>query len=456
MRKYIVLFTACAFSAVACSENGTGPGSKLQIHAPELEMVEGTEMGLSITAGGQPLGSREVSWSSSDSTTVKVTNGVVRGVAPGVAYVRARSGLSRDSVAISVRFAQSAIAGMAIRIAGETSEIIRMEGVGMITQPIGIERRHLQIRAGSASEDEAIPGLGMGDSLLFINFPGPIAVGTAMLNPTNVDWPSWGFAGDSGAFFEIRDSGSRLRFYFPVTSPRLEIREIQLPAEAGNVAGLITGSIWFEAAGIVTDFNEATQTQYVEPLSDTTVAIYAEFVTPIYHVLTPRMNASVEGGPDAGVFAAGGAAVLNEGGLSLRLHGISPTSQTSENGVTMLQGSVWVPSPAVGTMPIGVADASVLTDSIGAPNAWARLSSVRNEFGQLLTPLHAFSESGTITITSYQPPTQTAFGRVEAEVTAVLRYPPGAAAQGTTTLSWRFLMPVNPLGGHPLDRPEFR
>jgi hypothetical protein len=456
MRKHLMLLAACALTSAACTENGTGPGSELQILAPEQELVEGTQMTLSVTAGGQPLGSREVSWSSSDSTTVKVTNGVIRGVAPGVAYVRARSGMSRDSVEISVRFAQSAIAGMAIRIAGETSEIVRLKGVGMITQPIGIERRHLQIRAGSESEGEAIPGLGMGDSLLFINFPGPIAVGTAILNPTNVDWPSWGFAGDSGAFFEIRDSGSRLRFYFPVTSPRLEIREIQLPAEPGNVAGLITGSIWFEAAGIVSDFNETTRQSFIEPLSDTTIAIYAEFVTPIYHVLTPRMAASVEGGPDAGTFAAGGAAVVNEGGLSLRLHGISPTSQTSENGVTMLQGSVWVPSPAVGTTSIGVADASVLTDSIGAPNAWARLSSVRNEFGTLLPALHSFSESGTIAISSYQAPTQTAFGQVEGEVTTVLRYPPGASAQGTTTLKWRFLMPVNPLGGHPLDRPEFR
>lgn len=456
MHKHNMLFAAFVFTVLACSDNGTGPGSKLQILAPELELVEGTQMTLAVTAGGQPLGSREVSWTSSDPTTLTVTNGVVRGIAPGLAYVRARSGLSRDSVAISVRFAQSAIAGMAIRIAGETSEIVRLEGAGVITQPIGIDRQHLQIRAGSASEGEAIPGLGMGDSLLFINFPGPLVVGTAILNPTNVNWPSWGFAGDSGAFFEIRDSGSRLRYYFPVTSPRLEIREIQFPTEPGNVAGLITGSIWFEAAGIVTDFNEATQSQYIAPLSDTTIAIYAEFVTPIYHVLTPRMSASVEGGPDAGTFAAGGAAVVNEGGLSLSLNGRSPASATSENAVTTLQGSVWIPSPAVGTTAIGVADPGVVTDSIGAPNAWARLSSVQNLAGQLQPPLHAFSESGTITITAYEAPTQTAFGRVEAEVTATLRYPADAPVQGTTILRWRFLMPVNPLGGHPLDRPEFR
>ncbi len=449
------MLLAVALSAGACTENGTGPGSELRIIAPDREIVEGTEITLSVSAGGQPLGSGEVSWTSSDTTTVKVSNGVVRGVAPGVAYVRVGSGGSRDSVEISVRFAQSAIAGMAIRIAGETSEIIRMEGAGMILQPIGLERRHLQLRASSRPLEEAIPGGGIGDSLLFVNFPGPIEVGTAILNPTIVNWPSWGFAGDSGAFFEIRDSGSRLRFYFPVTSPRLEIREIQFPAAPGNVAGLITGSIWFEAAGIVTDFNETTKTQFVEPLSDTTVAVYAEFVTPIFHILTPRMAASVEGGPDAGTFAAGGAAVLNEGGLSLRLNGISPTSVTSENGVTMLEGSVWVPSPAVGTTTIGIADASVLTDSVGATTAWARLSSVRNEFGQLLPPVHAFSESGTVTITSYQPPTQSAFGRVEGEVTTILRYPAGAPAQGTTTLKWRFFMPVNPLGGHPLDNPVF-
>ena len=454
MRTHITMLAACVLGAAACSENGTGPGSELQINVPSRQVIEGQEMTLSVSAGGQPLESGEVSWSSSDPTTLRVTRGVVRGLAPGVAYVRASSGLERDSVAIAVRFAQPATAGMAIRIAGATSEVIRMEGAGTILQPIGLERQHLQIRASSAPLEEAVPGLGMGDSLLFINFPGPIVVGTATLNPTIVDWPGWSFAGDSGAFFEIRDSGSRLRLYFPVTSPRLEITSIQMPSEPGNVPGLITGSIWFEAAGIVTDFNETTQTQFVAPLSDTTIAIYAEFVTPIYHVLTPRMATSLEGGPDAGAIVAGGAAVVNEGGLSLRLSGYPASS-----GATVLkhfEGSVWIPSPAVGTTAIGAADASVLTDSIGAATAWARFTSRTVQDDQLGAPLHAFSESGTITITAYQAPTQTAFGRLEGEVTATLRYPPGAPVQGTTLLRWRFLFPVNPLGGHPLERPEFR
>jgi hypothetical protein len=449
MRIVITLLAICAVTGTACTDNGTGPGTEFQITAPATEVIEGRELTLSASAGGQPVDARDIQWSSSDPSTVRVTNGVVRGMAPGVAFVRAGTGVSRDSVEITVRFARSATAGMAVRIAGETNEVIRMEGAGMILQPIGLASRHLQLRAGSDPLEESVPGGGIGDSLLFINFPGPIAVGTATLNPTVVDWPSWSFPENSGAFFEIRDSGSRLRFYFPVTPPRLEITDIRFPAEPGNVTGLITGSIWFEAAGIVTDFDETTRQQYVKPLSDTTVAIYAEFVTPIFHVLTPRISMSVEGGPDAGVIAGGGAAVLNGGGLSLRLHGYP--AGTGEDITKIFQGSLWIPAPAIGTTSVASVDARVLTDSIGAPVAWARLSSMPLSNGSPGTQLHAFSESGTVTISDYQPPTRTGFGRVEGEIAITLRYPPDAPVQGTTVLKARFLFPVNPLDGHPLD-----
>ena len=453
MRIHMIALAACAIGVAGCTDNGTGPGSEFRISAPSQEVTEGQELTLSISAGGQPVEARNVAWSSSDPTTVRVTNGVVRGIAPGVAVVRAGSGLSRDSVEITVRFAQAATAGMAVRIAGVASEVIRMRGAGMILQPIGLTSRHLQLRASNSPFEASLPLAGMGDSLLFINFPGPVVVGTASLNPLVVDWPSFNFPGDSGAFFQIRDSGTRIRFYLPVTPPRLEIREIALPAEPGNVTGLITGSIWFEAAGIVTDVDEVTHQSFVKPLSDTTVAVYAEFVTPIYHILTPRISLSVEGGPNAGVMHAGGAAVVNSNGLSIRLSGYPASS--GEQIASMFEASFWVPSPGAGTFAITPVDARVLSDSIGATTAWARLSTMSlSDQGQQGVPLHAFSESGTITISSYKPPTRTGFGLIDAEIVAVLRYPPGAPVQGTTTLRTRLLFPVNPLDGHPLDRPR--
>src|SRR5687768_5627198 len=171
MRLSITLLVACAVTGAACSDNGTGPGTEFQITAPGTELVEGRELILSASAGGQPVEARVIRWSSSDPSTVQVTNGVVRGMAPGVAFVRAGNGHSRDSVEITVRFARSATSGMAVRIAGASSEVIRMEGAGMILQPIGLASRHLQLRAGSDPLEESIPGGGIGDSLLFINFP---------------------------------------------------------------------------------------------------------------------------------------------------------------------------------------------------------------------------------------------------------------------------------------------
>ena len=451
MRMRHVVLAACTSGFIGCSDSGTGPGSELQITAPSRQVVEGREMTLTVSAGGRPVASGDVEWSSSDPTTLSVRDGVVRGVAPGVAFARAGQGLSRDSVAITVRFAQSATAGMAIRIAGTNSEIVRMRGAGMILQPVGLTNTHMQLRASNSPFEASLPQAGMGDSLLFINMPGPINVGVSELNPLVVEWPVFRFTDASGAFFRIRDSGSRLRFYAPVTPPQIEITSVQMPTEAGSVPGLITGSIAFEAAGLVTDVDE-TFTPYIAPLADTTVRVYAEFVTPIYHILTPRISLSLEGGPDAGTMAAGGGAAINEGGLNIWLSGYPASS--GEEIVRMFQGSVWLPAPAVGTTNILPADASVLTDSIGAPQAWARISAMSLDEGQPGTPLHAFSESGTISIISYTPPTRTGFGRVEAEITATLRYPAGAPVQGTTILRTRLLFPVNPLDGHPLDQPR--
>lgn len=449
MRTHTLLLAACTLAAAACSDNATGPGSEFEINAPNRHIIEGQQMTLSVTAGGQPVAASDVDWSSSDPTTVRVTDGVVRGLAPGLAYVRAGRGLSRDSVEITVRFAQSATGGMALRIAGTGGEVVRMRGAGTITQPIGLTRQHLQLRASNSPFEASVPRAGFGDSLLFINFPGPIGVGVASLNPLVVEWPTFQFIDASGAFFRIRDSGTRMRFYAPVTPARLEITSIELPAEPGSVAGLITGSISFEAAGLVTDVDEQTHTSYIAPLTDTTVRIYAEFVTPIYHVLTPRISLSLEGGPDAGVIGAGGGAAVNAEGLSIWLSG-SPAN-SSEEIARIFQGSIWLPSPAVGTTTIMTADAAMLTDSIGAPDAWARLSAMTLTNGEPGAPLHAFSESGTVTIVGYQPPTRTGFGQVDLELTATLRYPADAPVQGTTTLRTRLLFPVNPLDGHPLD-----
>jgi hypothetical protein len=453
MRRRIVALAACLLSAGACTDNGTGPGSELQIEAPSRQLVEGQELTLAVLAGGQRVEARDVAWSSSDPTTVRVTNGVVRGVAPGVAYVRARSGLARDSVEINVRFSTAATAGMAVRIAGTSSEIIRMRGAGMILQPIGLTSQHLQLRAGNSRFEASLPLAGEGDSLLHVNVPGPIAVGVTTLNPLVVDWPSFHFTGGSGAFFRIRDNSTRIRFYAPVTPPRLEIHSIQMPSEAGNVTGLITGSIWFEAAGLVTDYDEERMVSSLLPLADTTIAVYAEFVTPIYHILTPRISLSLTGGPDAEPILTGAVARVNGGGLSIELNGYPASSGATVTKI--FQGSVWIPSPHVGTVTIGQADARVLTDSIGAMSAWARFSSRPLVEGVPGTPLHAFSESGTMTISAYQAPTNTGFGRIDGQLTVTLRYPADAPVQGSTVLTAQFALPVNPLQGHPLDDPRW-
>src|SRR5688572_15528648 len=165
MRMRFVLLASCTSGLIGCSDNGTGPGSELQISAPSRQVVEGREMTLAVSAGGRPVASRDVEWSSSDPSTLSVRDGVVRGVAPGVAFVRAGQGLTRDSVAITVRFAQAATAGMAIRIAGTNGEVVRMRGAGMIIQPIGLTTSHMQLRASNSPVEASLPQAGMGDSL---------------------------------------------------------------------------------------------------------------------------------------------------------------------------------------------------------------------------------------------------------------------------------------------------
>src|SRR5688500_13136486 len=157
MRMRHVVLAACTSGFIGCSDSGTGPGSELQITAPSRQVVEGREMTLTVSAGGRPVAAGDVEWSSSDPTTPSVRDGIVRGVAPGVAVARAGQGLSRDSVAITVRFAQSATAGMAIRIAGTNSEIVRMRGAGMILQPVGLTNTHMQLRASNSPFEASLP-----------------------------------------------------------------------------------------------------------------------------------------------------------------------------------------------------------------------------------------------------------------------------------------------------------
>ena len=456
--RWCVVIGVAALAASACSDTGTGPGSVLTIGAPSTDLVEGERMALSVRVGGQPVAAGLVTWTSRDPSTVTVSDGVAHAVAPGVAYVVASSGHARDSVRLTVHFRQIDANSIAIRIAGEPSAgQMQLGGRTLQYKVLGTTFEAASIHASNVPLGPD-PDPWSGDTTIIIALNSGLTLGErAVKPPTIVTTPRVGVNLNSGGvFMRVLQPDLVQHLYVAVTDSRLQVSSVALPPEPGRELGAVRGSVSFEAAPLKLEVLEGGG-QRVTPLSDTTVFVFAEFVTPVeYFLISPVMRVTVGGSRYAGEVLTGGYGAVVDGGVTILFNGLLGRDSDAE---TLFETRLWLPNPAVGAHSVTAASAEVLDDSTGGAEPWAHVLTapfLRSDpccpSGQLGPHEHALSRSGTVTVTEYRAPTENAFGWVIGTLTLALDYWDVTPVGQTLTVETSFRFPLEPLGGLPSAR----
>jgi hypothetical protein len=175
MRTSAFIFIAVAALA-ACRDGGTEPREQLELEATSTRLTEGQTTELTARLDGRTVRADEVQWTSRHPQTVRIENGIARGVAPGVTYAVAQiAGLS-DSVRISVSFAGLAMNSVGIRVAGETDTRSVLGGSALLFER-STGTLHSIIHA-RANRGEILPGETFRrDTSLRIHHAGTLALG---------------------------------------------------------------------------------------------------------------------------------------------------------------------------------------------------------------------------------------------------------------------------------------
>ena len=279
-------------AAAACANDLVGTGAELRIFSntpPELGV--GTQLELHAAVGARVLRATEVEWLSRDPTTATVQDGLVRGVAPGLAYVVAVRGSAVDSIRVSVRFSDLGAGQAGIRTG---SDLLRLTGGGWLTQSTtDITRYYTTVMASSGGVVETPLGQCcsvLGDTILQINFVGKPALGVRTMLPANVEIRNFTtdvlfHTGDDDMLLIVRQDGSHMQFFFPVRPMSLEFTDVK--DATPNTPGRVRGRLSFEAAGIL-ETRDSHGTATYSPIGDRTTRIYAEFDTPLtFRIFTP-------------------------------------------------------------------------------------------------------------------------------------------------------------------------
>ena len=461
MRVGLLLAGAAVAALAGCAgDRSVGPTSgRLAITAPGgTELTEGQTVALGVRSNGATLEPSSVRWTSRDPSTLTVKDGIVHAVAAGPAWVVAEQGEARDSVQVTAHFSSVGSGGAALRFLGAPGAPMRLRGAGLLSEVMVSGWSHTVLQASNIDVGSEIGNAYWGDTTLMIMRPGKLAEGPikvpAFENIVTTNGLGWGGAG-GGIVLRIREGSSKFKFYFAVDSSPVLIKSAVYPANPGRVPGLITGAVTFVAAGLQFDVDAAGK-PFVVPIGDTTATIYAEFATPVWHVLQPMFTESKWEGtppyhaPDRA--NPGGHAKIVNGALAMRLFSFIGQSTTPDAQIG--EGWVWVPTPALGTVALDSVGPSKMADSTSGAKPWVWFRFVSP--AQNTWPLpwyHSFSEKGSLTITAYRAPTATDFGEVRGTLVMTQRFwRNGAPTADATTGTLTFVLPVEPLDGSPLPR----
>ena len=452
-RRRRLLAPALLLFAAACQESLAPPPAAegpVAIEASSLETSEGGSLLLHATAGGRRIPGSHVAWESRDPATVRVRDGRVQALAPGVAWVVARRGEAADSVRVVVHFAGLG-GGAGARVGGAGGVLVRMGGGGFYTQSLpspggGGTLLVATNGAPAASRDEALSR----DSVVILFVPGALREGTTVLPPCRIDAVAGITCVRSGVMVALR-SGDEIVHWVAVRDGPLVVSKAQLPAQPGRVPGAVSGWVSFEAAGLRRVVRGGRPA--LEPLADTTVRVFVEFSLPYYHVLLGTADMSLSGDPFSGAEEISmEPARPVDGGLSFFAGGTFwPTDSTSFNAYAY----GWLPAPAPGSFPMAALDGSAVGARLGGARPWVRVEASEGFFYPQLGMIpddvrHLLGDGGTYTVSEYRPPTPDAYGLLRGRIEAPLRrHPAPAGAAAPASLTYDFVAPVEPLNGSP-------
>jgi hypothetical protein len=470
-RSAIPLVTAAVVLAGCRDAVGSTPSASLDVTQPSARVVEGGSVALDVTLDGKAVSGDAVSWASRDPSTVRVEGGVARAVAPGVTYVVASRGESRDSARVTVGFRELRANVVGIRVAGATGSAaapIQLGGGALFAEDISPSARpdHSVLFATSAPAGSSFDAATQADSVLSILLPGGrMSAGTYVIDPvqivTNPDVhivPS----GPTTTALWIREPGGTSadrRIYVPVAKGTLELTSVEYPAVPGRVAGAVKGTVSFEAAGVTVRYN-SNGTHTATPLGDRTVMVYAEFTMPLVHELVAEgAPITLVGGPNGGTYGARAVASYVDGGVTIDIPAVLGTTESSMASETR----VWLPAPAAGAFDVGAAPASSIGDgrnakwwvgdTTGGARPWVRHFAATLEVmnqTRIGEETNALSDGGTITITEFVAPGADTYGRIAGEMSVTLGYWKAGAFTGERTiLRTTFAIPITPLNGAP-------
>ena len=442
-------YVTAALILAACADGSTGPGTRLVLRAPSGELAEGGRLTLVVEAAGRPVDPRDVEWVSRDAAVASVSGGVVTGIGPGVTHVVARVGAARDSIRLTVRFADLGPGRTGVRLSttgggAQPDQTFRLNGLGLVHRIASSPRDYSWIHASSRDVASAAgDDLFAGDTLLVVNFRGTPAPGSVAVVPPTISTGADGFGigGDSAVYMQIADPDGSYRFYVAVTPATLELTTVELPGQPGRVPGRVAGRVSFQAAGLRLTFGDRGA-QTVTPLGDQTVQVYAEFVSPLYHILTSYVSGTVAGQPYADtLFRLGGWAAMTGDTLQVFANGLMNRTVDTP---TYLRIEASIPAPRLGDFALAP-DAATRVRVAFAP-LYRAGPGEGGQIGQLVTGVPA---SGTLSITEFRAPTDDAYGLMVGRIDATLAFDPTLPNHSATVATRWLLMAIEPLRGPP-------
>ena len=412
-------------SATACSDLGPGSGV-LEIQATATELIEGETLTLGATIRGQLVSPQSVSWSCDDSTTIRVAEGLVTGLAPGAAWVWAQQGAFKDSVVVIVHFDEIGMGEIALRFRGSPD---RRYIPGRMTLWENAETRAQHTVIGGWEDNHG----------MFLRMPDAPEPGAMLIAPFHVNTNPFYLSGDQGVYLTFEESRGQ-QFWVAVNDSPLEITAVPEWPLLPGLAGSVEGRVSFETAGLLLSYSPGG-VEHIEPLTDTTVVVFAEFKVPLEYKLSGQSRLDLWGGPHAAQALHGsGHARPVEGGLALRVVTSHPDLMRGR-----VEADVWLPEVSLGASDVGEASPAILANPTYGASSWATLH-VSQDTDDAVNA-YALSRTGTVTIAEYRAPQGEAYGLVRGAFEVDLQYydpVSGAVMAETTRMVSEFTLAVMP------------
>lgn len=454
---------ACGLLVLGCTDDGVRPlvEGTVTIAEDEIVLVEGGEARLTVSVTdltGASLDVSNVRWSSSDNTTADVTSGgVVVGLAPGIATLWADAGSTRDSVRVTVEFAQLERA-LAARIQGAGGVRVATDGTATIRQnrlPSGesgtLIWTSFSARLTEAAGPSGAPAPSLGDTLLSVGIEGLPTVGTHKVAPATVEQGPNGelllLGGGLGhGLLAYHEEGTdRTNLFIPVDTLRVDIESVELPSQPGLDGGVVRGRVAFEAAGLIVEHG-AGYGRVVGQVADTTVQVYAQFEMPLLRWELGLAEMSFEGiDTPFEPLMTGAVSGMVSGALRIR-SGVGFRFSGSDE-FTFVDLFLNLEGAGNGTFSINDVGAVDLEDLDGLPATnWGRLLDRRGvEPFTVLSEARFFATGGAVTIEDFRSPTRRHFGHAKGSYEVTLeRYDGGARTGDFVTVRSNFFAALPP------------